>query len=460
MRFGGARAAGYLIPIASWLVPGSFREEWLKEWEAEFRYASAALPPWRLLRFAAGSFSDALWQRKNRFEFDTRPRRQVRSPQFCLSVLLSSLIAIVVASGGLPATRAAFIPLPYDHAERIATVAQGGIPTSFRSIIKRDWVRLWRRESKTIADLATYSWKKSTTSPVEAQVSANFFDVLGARTDHGRLFGKDACANCVVLSYDFFEKASKKGWIGSDEAMFWNGRRMQVVGVLERGFWFISRDVGVWTVDPGLSARTGVVVRFKPDVNKDSVQSELVAILHTTGLQDWASLVDVSPLQERVRDVFVSFGFAVGMGAIIVCVALRPRLGSFGAFFCGKTLLALLCVMFAGIEFTHASSITMTGGTDLSTEPISTWLFLLSSMGVLAWAVLDQRRRCRVCYSRLGLAAHVGCPGCILLDWAGTELVCMEGHGMLHVPEMASSWQEPEQWTKLDESWMALFARR
>jgi hypothetical protein len=102
----------------------------------------------------------------------------------------------------------------------------------------------------------------------------------------------------------------------------------------------------------------------------------------------------------------------------------------------------------------------MTGGTDLWAEPLSTWLFLMTSMGVLAWSMLDQRRRCRVCLRKLGLAAHVGCPGCLLLNWAGTELVCMDGHGMLHVPEMNASWNEPERWTALDESWVGLFARR
>jgi len=29
---------------------------------------------------------------------------------------------------------------------------------------------------------------------------------------------------------------------------------------------------------------------------------------------------------------------------------------------------------------------------------------------------------------------------------------------MLHVPEMASSWNEPAKWTALDESWLTLFA--
>jgi hypothetical protein len=101
----------------------------------------------------------------------------------------------------------------------------------------------------------------------------------------------------------------------------------------------------------------------------------------------------------------------------------------------------------------------MLGGTDAVTEPLSTWLFMLGSMGALVWSIADQRRRCRVCLRRLGMVAHVGCPGCLLLNWAGTELVCLEGHGMLHVPEMAACWQEPDRWTSLDDSWQELFER-
>lgn len=51
----------------------------------------------------------------------------------------------------------------------------------------------------------------------------------------------------------------------------------------------------------------------------------------------------------------------------------------------------------------------------------------------------------------------MGAPSYLLLDWWGTELVCSEGHGVLHVPEMSSSWLEFEQWVHMDESWKPLF---
>jgi hypothetical protein len=47
----------------------------------------------------------------------------------------------------------------------------------------------------------------------------------------------------------------------------------------------------------------------------------------------------------------------------------------------------------------------------------------------------------------------------VLLDWAGTEFICSEGHGVLHVPHMATSWEEEaDRWVPFDESWRGLFA--
>ncbi len=75
------------------------------------------------------------------------------------------------------------------------------------------------------------------------------------------------------------------------------------------------------------------------------------------------------------------------------------------------------------------------------------------------WSLADQRARCRVCLRLLCFPVRIGCPGCLLLDWSGTELLCTEGHGVLHIPHMAPSWdEEAEHWVALDESWSGLFA--
>jgi hypothetical protein len=119
-------------------------------------------------------------------------------------------------------------------------------------------------------------------------------------------------------------------------------------------------------------------------------------------------------------------------------------------------LLLATCFVFS-LEACGRISILLTGSIQPLVGPSSTWLFLVSSMAALSWCLYDQTRRCRVCLKRLSNEVSVGAPSYLLLDWWGTELVCSDGHGLLHVPEMQSSWLEVEQWVQLDESWKSLF---
>ncbi len=447
-----------LIRLASLLVPRRQRKDWRKEWNSEAWHVAKHLNGPQLRQFCWGAFPDAVSCRAIAFNRENLLREfnyWSRSPGFCLATLTALILLLTAISGFLPKTRDVLLPLPYANADRIVTVAQTGPSLAARRGIPARWAVLWKHESKFLDDVATYSWRGEG-NVLTANVSENFFTLLGAHSAMGRLFERgdtQECANCVVLSYDYSKRAAAtKGY--------------RVIGVLDKRFWFVSRDVAIWRVTAVPDHRTGVVARLRSDSTIKAAINEMQALVCADGVSAWDALIEMTPLQERVRYVLGSFGLALILATVITFagsrLTLRParQYDSVGAlFFCAKTALALLAVLIAGIEFTRASAITMTGGTDAWTEPLSTWLFLLASMGALTWSVYDQSQRCRVCQRRLGLAAHVGCPGCMLFDWAGTELVCSEGHGMLHVPEMTSSWHEPEQWTSLDDSWLELFAR-
>lgn len=475
-----------LIRLASWLAPQPMREDWRREWESEIRHARRTMEQRgeapgairaHLVQFAGGAFHDAAWHRRsvwNRERLTKDTAQRAESAGFCLAALAAMVVFIALSSGFLPRTRAVLLPLPYRDPGRVATVSEAGTLAT-RTGIHTAAVSLWRSQSRLIDDAATYAWTGESPWTGEAgaaRVSANFFYLLGARTSDGREFernGLAGCRQCVVLSYDFWRRAGRRSTV------LIGGRPYRVAGVLERGFWFLAPRIGVWEIDgaqgsappAGAQTRTGVVVRLRPDVQPSEAALELGTILRDSTAGAWDSFVDVSPVASIVRSVFGSFALALGLAMVVVVVSLRLRLTRAAggcvfrrwAFFTAKTILLLAAVLLCGIEFTRASSLTMLGGTDISTEPISTWLFLMGSMGVLFWSISDQRRRCRVCLRRLGLATHVGCPGCLLLNWAGTELVCVEGHGMLHVPEMAACWTEPRQWTALDDSWQDLFER-
>ncbi|HEY4362447.1 MAG TPA: hypothetical protein VGN17_15845 [Bryobacteraceae bacterium] len=468
-----------LIRLAGVLVPVRHREEWAREWLAELHHAesrgteSAA----SLLRFARGAFDDALWHRREEWSPERLAVRG-RSPAWCLGGIGAVIVSIAMVSGFLPVTRSILMPLPYRDPERIATASDGGAPLATRHAIAADSVRLWQSRSKLIEGAEAYSWKESfakdsfgwPTRVRRAMVSENFFFLLGARSSEGRVFARDqftSCGDCVVISYPFWRGALQGKRVTRETEVVLDERRYHVAAVLAPDFWFLSREIQVWTVAPIGSfegQQTGVVVRLAPEVTPGDGQRELGAVIRkANGGIRGTGLIQLSPVAGRVRSVFGSFGLALVLAIVTAAGSSRLRfcrMNFRGAlFFAAKTLLLLAVVFVAGLEFTRAASINMLGGADLLTEPLSTWLSLLACMGVLLWSVRDQQARCRVCLNRLGLRTRVGCPGCLLLDWAGTELVCVEGHGMLHVPEMVSSWSKSDQWTSLDESWQALFDR-
>ena len=448
----------WMIRAAALLVPSQRREEWTKEWLAELHYAELHYAQERAgeaqsYAFARGAFHDALWQQRD-FWTLKRTARLAQSPWFCLAALAAVLLLLALASGFLPLTRLALQPLPYRDAGRIVTVAQAGTIATRTGVLGED-IALWRDKSQTIDGIAAYQWDRGEKT---AAVTGNFFEVLGASTGfRGCASPEENGERCVVLSYDYWRGSGRRAYVTVE------GKPYRVAGVTERGFWFLSPKIAMWRIEKfGANARTGVVARLRPDATAKDAQAELGAILRDAGKNDWESILEITGVQSRVQFVFLVFGFSLVLAVLIVLPTLRLRLPGWNplaaGFFVAKTGMLLAAVLLLGIEFTRASSITMLGGADGYTA-VSAWLFVMGSTGALAWSIADQRQRCRVCLKRLGMAAHVGCTGCLLLDWAGTELVCVEGHGMLHVPEMVACWQEPDRWTVLDETWQGLFER-
>jgi hypothetical protein len=76
------------------------------------------------------------------------------------------------------------------------------------------------------------------------------------------------------------------------------------------------------------------------------------------------------------------------------------------------------------------------------------------------WVLNDQRRRCPVCLRLLSHAAHVGQHGRNFIEWNGTELMCMRGHGLLHIPATPADWSGRQRWFDLDPSWSGLFPQK
>jgi hypothetical protein len=127
----------------------------------------------------------------------------------------------------------------------------------------------------------------------------------------------------------------------------------------------------------------------------------------------------------------------------------RPanRYGWRWAFFAGKIALLLPLVFLAALNLWPIG------------RPISIDCMVLGYVIGFRWAVIDQRRRCPECLRLLRHPAPIGQASQTFLEWYGTEFVCPNGHGLLHVPEIPTVSFRTQRWMHLDGSWSGLFSR-
>jgi hypothetical protein len=147
--------------------------------------------------------------------------------------------------------------------------------------------------------------------------------------------------------------------------------------------------------------------------------------------------------------VFVSLAMAL-RGRIELSA---PSKGRFGlkrlSFSAAKSALVLLLAFLLSADVwqpIHGAFPNWAGAMQLLT-------FVPFALIGLRWAFADQERRCKQCLRSLAGPARVGRPSHNLLEWNGTELACKQGHGLLSVPEMETSWCDSSRWVELNPVW-------
>lgn len=486
-----------LLRTASLLVPRPARAEWYKEWHGEifhwlhFLAESNRLNPQstlELFRHCWGAFPDAAWHRVDQKKALRAFEEVPREARFCLAAIGFAFVFLVLVSGLAPTIRSGFRPVPFPQSDRLAYFSLHGTLTPFDEQYLFDSARDWARKSKTAASVAAYSWHSVAVRvpgvvfrDIGARVSPNFFELLGNKAELGRLLSPTdaaACPHCAVITHRLWsgELNSDRGILG--KTIYVDDHAATVVGVLPENFGFIYPEVSIWLLPQSeitiknFSERTGAIVRMAPSATFAQATSEFTAFAYADRADFGYARSQFETFTSRAHQgakLYVVFSVLLLLGGIVL---VSGRLGGaktrklklslphalrWWGFFTLKTLM-LLAVCFVGaLEITGRVSIMLTGSLHPMVGPCSTWLFLVTAMVALSWSLNDQSRRCRFCLQRLGNEASVGMPGYLLLGWWGTELVCSDGHGLLHVPEMKSSWQEFDQWVSLDESWKPLF---
>lgn len=497
------------VSIAACLVPGRRRQEWKQEWRAEIWHRWQFLRhtgQWnrpeklRLLRNSSGAFVDAVCL-LGRFlasllapfaaplatpSDGTRAhiRELARSPFSCLYVLAIPLLLIAMVSSGLPATRELLSArsnastggkLLFIWLHPYIGGGDKGVPS--------DLIPAWAGHSHLLEGVAEFNISRKSVStaavqdarPMLVAAEPKFFDVMGVKPAAGNIPQKDG----IVLDHAAWLSLThaNPAVLGSKLHIAGKGfdTDYRVAAVLPAGFHFLSRQPTVYLVEhvPS-SAQVLALARLKAGVNEVQLDRELTQIAQNICYYFLKSQLRYEFWNSALLLPLRMFGIAVLVCILVAAAVFRVRPKHLftalqpenraaatrrALFFTAKTTLALAVVFIGCLEWSRSESAVLLASRDPGGGPFLLWLYILGAMGVLFWAVADQRARCRVCLRLLAFPVRIGCPGCLLLDWSGTELFCSEGHGVLHVPHLSPSWDEAsERWISLDDSWRDLFA--
>jgi len=448
----------FLLAVASWFVPRPLRAAWRKQRERELWHWRAFLverdrfspeSEAEMVRYCWRSLGEAAAERLH-------PARVVRSPRFCLAVLALVFCGILAGTGGLRASRALSLPLPYANPERVATLADTGTFAGARAPVRLAQLSPWKEQAQSFEGLAAYWWERPAAG---AGVEANFFQVLGVRPALGRLFLPGETRS-VVISDRFWESR-----FGRDPKVI--GKSLEghrIVGVLPAEFWFIRKDIDLWRPLATTPERVGVVGRLKPGINAARAEAELRTILWKNGkLRGLHLAPHVAGLQRNVRLGVVPYRWAfivLVMPLLVVALVRRVFFGSttrYELFFAAKAALLFGSLAAVFMEMAAAGPLAFLGWPPADRDALRIIAFGLCVVPGMLWIFHDQRRRCRHCLHPLSMPTTFGTHSSWLLDPAGTELLCDRGHGTLYVPDTHASTQKPEGWTALDDSWRDLF---
>jgi hypothetical protein len=485
----------WLVRGASLFVPRSQRASWLAEWMSEFWYFRRSciedsrdrLGGWRLTLFCLGAFKDANWMRTDH----TRSAMSSfieRSPLRLILYLVT--LATLAASFTLivPGSRHALLPMPSQDTRRVAMISTNNALNDQQSndssfSISIDKFRSWRNRENAPSNFAFYEPMSGrigvggteTETLQIARASDNLFNVLNValvlpvkrRKDHLR---------SVVLSESAWRTyfSSNPQIVGSMVEVF--REKAIVIGITPDASWRLPFQADAWLLEDKehVDMYSGnsygyVVARVSPlTLRANPLGYWQVAI--PTQDRDVEKITLISLGRLRRNDLHVPLSIflypfllaclalpaisSVSLGHWAECTTEAKRNNIIRWFFLiTKCVLMLPTVCFGTILLTHFGQAESSDGSQM----LVTFGSFLGFLFAFRWAFEDQRRRCPRCMRTLASPARVGQSSQSFLAWSGTELICINGHGLLHVPDFETSWFNKQRWLSLDASLESLF---
>jgi hypothetical protein len=509
--FSSIGMAPYLVSIRALaiLLPRRERAEWLREWTSELWYVyrssvNGSLREWFDLRsdfwtghrsvaaFCCGAFDDARSLRQNHSTPLVSSVPKARSAMHCLSAL--AVVAALSAIGAffIPGTRTSFEASPYKDMGSLVMVARTTQSESGQPSVSVKEYRSWiTRSQHLFSDIALYrpTWEPiqlgSNRAPIlsVAYTSPNLFSALGIAIPSEA----DVSQTMDGMPSMLLAESAWRSTFGADPQILGRvlkigDRQARVAGILNDGMWRLPGKVDAWFIenDGDLSAlpadaRGFVVARLFPRGYFEPLGDRWVMTVPNALIDPDTHVLEAANyecvnLQSILGSQFSIFFFAVFLAILSLPATTSLPLGEYPSnnqdlpwilgirrwgFLFGKITLALPIIFSLPLDIAYL----LRKISWMQPEFIQLAASFCICLFALRWSLRDQRARCPVCLCKLSHPARVGEASRNFLAWNGTELICADGHGLLHVPELPTCWFDTQRWLYLDSSWSSLFVK-
>lgn len=482
MRPLAASLPGGILRASALLVPAADRRDWLAEWTAELWHVTHASDSTTAARFAWGAVKDA-WclRRADVPPIAIRPLLP-GSASRCLSLTAAFAALGVLACLTLPASRQAL--LASQRSSSTFIVSADGYDGIAAPTMRLSEYRQWQAATRTIFSGTAFL------EPLVKRV--HFADHDSAqlnilRTDPSiaailpfspatqqALRSASTAAPAILVSERIWRDHLQNPAAHPGDTLRLGNQPVTFAGVLPGSSPALEPAADILLLSspptqgphtPGPHTRGYVLARLNPQgiaASAGGWWKTMVAGPNNTAAEfDCISTSEINGLPRRI------FWYTLLLALLSLPATTPLPLGDYSIhsphgprplarwiFLAAKLLLGLIAA--GSWSMTIAYSLAPVGSAwSLYAQVASSFA---ACLWVLRWAWKDQRKRCPECLHLLANPARVGQASQSFLAWSGTEWVCGRGHGVLHIPELPTSWLSIQRWLVLDYSWRSLFS--
>ena len=490
-----------ILRSAALLIPAVQRSEWHREWHAEFWHVrrscrttgSFSWPAHReITAFCLGSFPDAFcvlrqsWlppSQPARTPAAPRPRLDGSAAQYLLCLFVVLAVCVILARLE-PGVRAETDTSRYQVSPGLILIQAARSGDNLTPSISADLFRNWKATRQRYFDQFAFYRTARETAPVSsahvarwrvAHASLNLFSMLGLQSRFASAATEDdRDVPSVILSHETWTRdfGGNPHILGG--LIRFGHRTAKIAGVLPYGAWRLPGRPDAWILEPDAQLASdapegglGYLLAHLTPRGESEMLGDHVPIAHDGDPND-LELCGVS-FANRLQGPWGIYRFALFLALLALPAVTSVTLGesNYSAHRPSRKI-TFIRWTFLGAKFALIASIANFASLDLSYWCASTysplaeffqlvWCFSICLFG-FRWALSDQRQRCPVCLRRVSHPAQVGLASRTFLGWNGTEMMCMGGHTLLHVPSLPTSWFSGQRWLYLDTSWEFLFA--